>query len=102
MPEDAFYDGLPSKCEIVVISCPWLTDLHPDPWGHHLRIIAPPLIAMLKAIEEQQRESASTDPTTYRTELAVFWDYPSRESLAIFVLMHCDAAHDSLMKGFIY
>ena len=43
MPEGAFYDGLPAAAEIVAISCAWLTDEHPDPWGDALAAIGPPL-----------------------------------------------------------
>ena len=48
MPEGAFFDGLPSRCEIVAVSCPWLTDMHPDPFGHHLGLVAPPLLSLIE------------------------------------------------------
>ena len=64
VPDGYFYDWLPSRCEIVAISCPWLTDQHPDPWGHHLGVVAPLLLSLLRELER------------YGSELVVFWDYP--------------------------
>ncbi|KAL3907944.1 MAG: hypothetical protein SGPRY_009988 [Prymnesium sp.] len=62
LPEEAFYDGPPSEAYLLALSCPWLTDHHPDPWGEHLAFVAPPLLAL---------------QSSRRGEVALFWDFVS-------------------------
>ena len=74
MPEGAFYDGLPAAAEIVAISCAWLTDEHPDPWGDALAAIGPPLQSLLEMTVQRARHA----PWGSRpSDVAIFWDFMS-------------------------